>query len=139
MINKYISINSDLSDGVFDGQYRGGIYFTMGPLSIHQFNEFANFGINGLRMFQYIRTKQGLNTDKTKQHFRTWIHVENKNLYDWFGVHQSTKWETCQHKKPIKKFSNSGNGFRRPATSNNKGQIGNFLNLKIFPDRASVF
>ena len=93
MINKYISINSDPSNEIFDDQYRGNIYFTKGPLSIHQFNEFANFGINGLRLFQYIRTKQGLNTDKTKQHFRTWIHVENKNLYDWFGVHQSTKWE----------------------------------------------
>ena len=93
MINKYISIKSDKSDGIFDNQYIGNIYFTKGPLSIHQFNEFANFGINGLRLFQYIRTKQGLNTDKTKQHFRTWIHVENKNLYDWFGVHQSTKWE----------------------------------------------
>ena len=99
MINKYISIKSDKSDGIFDNQYIGNIYFTKGPLSIHQFNEFANFGINGLRLFQYIRTKQGLNTDKTKQHFRTWIHVENKNLYDWFGVHQSTKWELLKKMK----------------------------------------
>ena len=99
MINKYISINSDPSNEIFDDQYRGNIYFTKGPLSIHQFNEFANFGINGLRLFQYIRTKQGLNTDKTKQHFRTWIHVENKNLYDWFGVHQSTKWELLKKMK----------------------------------------
>ena len=99
MINKYISINSDPSNEIFDDQYRGNVYFTKGPLSIHQFNEFANFGINGLRMFQYIRTKQGLNTDKTKQHFRTWVHVENKNLYDWFGVHQSTKWELLKKMK----------------------------------------
>ena len=99
MINKYISINSDPSNEIFDDQYRGNVYFTKGPLSIHQFNEFANFGINGLRLFQYIRTKQGLNTDKTKQHFRTWIHVENKNLYDWFGVHQSTKWELLKKMK----------------------------------------
>ena len=93
MINKYISIKSDESDNLFDRAYDEGIYFTMGPLSIHQFNEFANFGINGLRLFQYIRTKQGINPDKTKRHYRAWIHVENKNLYDWFGVHQSTKWE----------------------------------------------
>ena len=99
MINKYISINSDPSNEIFDDQYRGNVYFTKGPLSIHQFNEFANFGINGLRLFQYIRTKQGLNTDKTKQHFRTWIHMENKNLYDWFGVHQSTKWELLKKMK----------------------------------------
>ncbi len=94
MINKYISIKSDKSDNdIFDGQYRGGIYFTRGLLSIHQFNEFAKFGINGLRMFQYIRTKQGLNIDKSQKHPRVWVHVDNKNLYDWFGVHQSTKWE----------------------------------------------
>ena len=68
-------------------------------MSIHQFNEFANFGINGLRLFQYIRTKQGLNTDKTKRHYKVWIHVENKNLYDWFGVHQSTKWELLKKMK----------------------------------------
>ena len=101
MINKYISINSDPSDEIFEGQYRNDadIYFTSGPLSIHQFNEFANFGINGLRLFQYIRTKQGLNTDKTKRHYKVWIHVENKNLYDWFGVHQSTKWELLKKMK----------------------------------------
>ena len=93
MINKYISIKSDPSDELFDRAYDEGIYFTMGPISIYQFNEFANFGINGLRLFQYIRTKQGINPDKTKRHYRAWIHVENKNLYDWFGVHQSTKWE----------------------------------------------
>ena len=95
MINKYISINSDPSDEVFEGQYRNDadIYFTMGPLSIFQFNEFARFGINGLRIFQYIRTKQGLNPNKDEKHPRVWIHIENKNLYDWFGVHQSTKWE----------------------------------------------
>ena len=99
MINKYISINSDPSNEIFDDQYRGNVYFTKGPLSIHQFNEFANFGINGLRLFQYIRTKQGLNLDKTKRHYKVWIHVENKNLYDWFGVHQSTKWELLKKMK----------------------------------------
>jgi|TARA_Y100000034_G_C6778887_1_gene347936 hypothetical protein len=99
MINKYISIKSDPSDELFDRAYDEGIYFTMGPISIYQFNEFANFGINGLRLFQYIRTKQGVNPDKTKRHYRTWVHVENKNLYDWFGVHQSVKWELLKKMK----------------------------------------
>ena len=84
----------------YGGSFVGeNIHFIMGPLSIYQFNQFAEHGLCAVRLFQYIRTKQGLNTDKTKQHFRTWIHVENKNLYDWFGVHQSTKWELLKKMK----------------------------------------
>ena len=32
---------------------------TMGPISIYQFREFSKFGINALRLFQYIKTIQG--------------------------------------------------------------------------------
>jgi len=35
------------------------ITYTMGPISIHQFNEFSKFGVNALRILQYIRTQQG--------------------------------------------------------------------------------
>ena len=37
-----------------------GVFFTMGPISINQFSEFSKYGVNALRIFQYIRTKQGL-------------------------------------------------------------------------------
>ena len=36
-----------------------GVFFTLGKLSFYQFNEFYKIaGINGLRLFQYIRTKR---------------------------------------------------------------------------------
>jgi|TARA_Y100000310_G_scaffold340191_1_gene435141 hypothetical protein len=93
MINNKYNIKSKSPTEIFDRAYDDGIYFTMGPISIHQFNEFSRHGINGLRILQYIRTKQGLNLDRNEKRPTTWVHVENKNLYDWFGVHQSTKWE----------------------------------------------
>ena len=37
-----------------------GVYFTMGPLSIYQFAEFSKCGMGALKLFQYIKTKEGL-------------------------------------------------------------------------------
>lgn len=68
----------------------GKITYTMGPISIHQFSEFSKHGVNALRIFQFIRTKQGLqsrNRDTTKE----WVIVDNKTLYKWFGVWYSKK------------------------------------------------
>jgi hypothetical protein len=74
------------------------IHFTMGPLSIYQFNQFAEHGLCALRLFQYIRTKQGLVYGnkpeyKGKDTSHKWVYIDNKNLYDWFGLHQPTKWK----------------------------------------------
>ena len=62
-----------------------GVYFTMGPLSIYQFAEFSKCGMGALKLFQYIKTKEGL----TKEN---WVSVENVNAYKWFGLSPSSKW-----------------------------------------------
>ena len=38
---------------------------------------------------------------KGKDTSHLWIYIDNKNLYNWFGLHQSTKW------KLLKKLSDS--------------------------------
>ena len=83
------------------------IHFTMGPLSIYQFNQFAEHGLCAVRLFQYIKTKQGLVYGskpeyKGKDTSHKWVYMDNKNLYDWFGLHQSTKW------KLLKQLSKNG-------------------------------
>ena len=37
-----------------------GVYFTRGPMYINHFYEISKCGINALRLYQYIRTVQGL-------------------------------------------------------------------------------
>ncbi len=61
------------------------VYFTMGPLSIYQFSEFSKCGIGALKLFQYIKTKEGLTKEK-------WCVVDNVNAYKWFGLSPSSKW-----------------------------------------------
>ena len=50
-----------------------GVYFTMGPISINQFAEFSKHGLGAIRLFQYIKTLQGLTKEK-------WIKVDNVNM-----------------------------------------------------------
>ncbi len=57
----------------------------MGPISIYQFAEFSKCGLGALKLFQYIKTKEGLTKDK-------WVVVDNVNAYKWFGLSASTKW-----------------------------------------------
>ena len=52
----------------------------MGPISIYQFREFSKFGINALRLFQYIKTIQGLQKLQNSKH-EHWVKVENVNLH----------------------------------------------------------
>jgi hypothetical protein len=81
-----------------------GVHFTMGPVSINQFNQFAKYGVNGLRIFQFIITKEGFErpykNKPNNQHF--FIRVDNKKLYEWFGVNRSKKWLL------LKKLENDG-------------------------------
>tara|TARA_B100000029_G_C17261554_1_gene846495 strand:+ start:151 stop:552 length:402 start_codon:yes stop_codon:yes gene_type:complete len=91
----------------YKGNFEGDVHFIMGPLSIYQFNQFANHGLCAVRLFQYIRTKQGLVYGskpefKGKDTSHKWIYIDNKNLYDWFGLHQPTKW------KLLKQLSETG-------------------------------
>ena len=97
---KYNNINTELDEdeGKYKGNFEGDVNFMLGPISIYQFNQFADHGLCAVRLFQYIRTKQGLVYNK-KPEFRgkdtshLWVYIDNKNLYDWFGLHQSTKWK----------------------------------------------
>ena len=82
----------------YGGNFIGDVHFTMGPLSIYQFNQFAEHGLCAVRLFQYIKTKQGLVYGskpeyKGKDTSHKWVYMDNKNLYEWFGLHQSTKWK----------------------------------------------
>ena len=91
----------------YKGNFEGDVHFIMGPLSIYQFNAFADHGLCAVRLFQYIRTKQGLvyghrKEFKGKDTSNKWIYVDNKNLYNWFGLHQPTKW------KLLKQLSETG-------------------------------
>ena len=66
------------------------ITFTMGPISIHQFNEFSKYGLSALRIFQYIRTQQGLRS-RARGNYKDWVVLGNKHLYNTFGVWYSKK------------------------------------------------
>ena len=105
MNNNIIDSTTDLDDK-YNSNFVGDVNFTMGPVSIYQFNLFAEHGLCALRLFQYIKTKQGLVYGKKpefkgKDTSHLWIYIDNKNLYNWFGLHQSTKW------KLLKKLSDS--------------------------------
>ena len=97
---KYNNIKTQLDEGEekYLGNFDGDVNFIMGPISIYQFNAFADHGLCAVRLFQYIRTKQGL-VYGSKAEFRgkdtshLWVYIDNKNLYDWFGLHQPTKWK----------------------------------------------
>lgn len=79
-----------------------GVDFTMGPVYFNQFNHFAKHGVNALRIFQFIITKEGLERKNPKvQEAHKFIKLDNKKLYEWFGVGRSKKW------KILKKLSDS--------------------------------
>ena len=58
---------------------------TMGPISIYQFGEFSKYGVNALRLFQYIKTIQGLQKRQNSKH-EHWVKVGNVKPYTWFGL-----------------------------------------------------
>jgi hypothetical protein len=103
----YITIDDDKDDQKYNCNFEGDVNFIMGPLSIYQFNQFADYGLCAVRLFQYIRTKQGLTYGfkkeyKGKDTSHLFVYIDNKNLYDWFGLHQPTKW------KLLKKLQEDG-------------------------------
>ena len=97
--NIQTNLNSptEKEDTRYSGNFDGDIHMTMGPISLYQFNEFASHGLMALRLFQYIKTKQGLVYGskpqyKGKDTSHLWVYVDNKNLYDWVGLSQPSKW-----------------------------------------------
>ena len=72
---KYNNIKTQLDEdeGKYLGNFNGDVNFIMGPISIYQFNAFADHGLCAVRLFQYIRTKQGL-VMVVKQNSKVKIH-----------------------------------------------------------------
>lgn len=97
---KYNNIIYDQEPDVekYNSNFRGDVNYMMGPISIFQFNQFAEHGLCAVRLFNYIKTKQGLVYGKKpefkgKDTSHLWVYIDNKNLYDWYGLHQPTKWK----------------------------------------------
>ena len=84
-----------------------GVYFTMGPLSIYQFSEFSKCGMGALKLFQYIKTKEGLTKEK-------WVVVDNVNAYKWFGLSTSSKWRAIVKLRKKKLIKVDGSIGRSP-------------------------
>ena len=70
-----------------------GVTFTRGPMHINHFYEISKHGVNALRVYQYIRTIQGLRYKGPEENSHRWVKVDNKKLYEWFGVSQPKKWD----------------------------------------------
>ena len=73
--------------------FYSGVTFTKGPMHINHFYEISLCGVNALRLYQYIRTIQGLRYPGKIENSHLPIKVDNKKLYEWFGVNPSKKWE----------------------------------------------
>ena len=72
------------------------MHFIMGPISIYQFNAFADHGLCAVRLFHIRINKVCLCSKaefKGKDTSHLWVYIDNKNSYDWFGLHQPTKWK----------------------------------------------
>ena len=69
-------------------------------------------GINALRLYQYIRTVQGLKWPSLNETSHKPVKIDNKKLYEWFGVGPNKKWEAiCKlEKKKIIKVQRGGRG-----------------------------
>tara|TARA_Y100000310_G_C20412709_1_gene682801 strand:+ start:317 stop:631 length:315 start_codon:yes stop_codon:yes gene_type:complete len=89
-----------------DHKYKG-VQFTMGPISIYQFAEFSKCGMGAIKLFQYIKTKEGLTKEK-------WCVVDNVNAYKWFGLSTSSKWRAIKKLKEKKLIKVDGSKGRAP-------------------------
>ena len=70
-----------------------GVTFTRGPMHINHFYEISKCGVNALRLYQYIRTIQGLKYPGKEESSHRPVKIDNKKLYEWFGVGPNKKWE----------------------------------------------
>ena len=70
-----------------------GVTITTGPMHITISFEISKCEDNDLRLYQYIRTIQGLKYPGAAENSHLPVKVDNKNLYAWFGVGPTKKWE----------------------------------------------
>ena len=62
-------------------------------MHINHFYEISKCGVNALRLYQYIRTIQGLKYPGKEENSHRPVKIDNKRLYEWFGVGPNKKWE----------------------------------------------
>ena len=93
-------------------EFTEGVTFTRGPMHINHFYEISKCGVNALRLYQYIRTIQGLKYPGAAENSHKPVKIDNKKLYEWFGVGPNKKWEAiCKlEKKKIIEVKRSGRG-----------------------------
>ena len=89
--HKNIESNNQHNHSLYDG-----VFFTKGPMHINHFYEISKCGVNALRLYQYIRTVQGLKYPTQKETSHLPVKVDNKKLYEWFGVGPNKKWEALK-------------------------------------------
>ena len=107
-----IRLNKKHNTPAVDVELYQGVYFSRGPMHINHFYEISKCGVNALRLYQYIRTIQGLKYPGAVESSHQWVKVDNKKLYDWFGVGPNKKWEAiCKlEKRKILQVERGGPG-----------------------------
>ena len=83
-----ISTDEDKEEQKYNCNFKGDVNFIMGPLSIYQFNKFAEHGLCAVRLEEIF-----------EKYASSVVYIDNKNLYDWFGLHQPTKWKLLKKLK----------------------------------------
>lgn len=99
--------NNPPPDSIYEG-----VTFTRGPMHINHFYEISKCGVNALRLYQYIRTIQGLKYPGKNENSHLPVKVDNKKLYEWFGVGPNKKWEALKklEAKKILEVDRKGKG-----------------------------
>jgi hypothetical protein len=83
------------------------VYFTMGPISIYQFAEFSKCGMGAIKLYQYIKTTEGLTKSR-------WVKVDNVNAEKWFGLSSSSKWRAIKKLRERKLIEVESSNGRAP-------------------------
>lgn len=80
------------------------------PVSVHHINEFIKQGRDAVRLFAYIKVKMSMMKLKTDDVF---IPISNKEVEEWFGLHQPHKWTAIAKLEAAKLIAVKRNGSGR--------------------------
>ena len=77
---------------------KGAGKFIRGPISLYQLNEFIKCGVNAVRIFAFIRHKEGKLYSKglLPKDTHTFIKIDNKEAEQIVGLHRSHKWRSLR-------------------------------------------
>jgi len=69
--------------------------FIRGPLDIYQINKFLEHGVNAVRIFLYIRMREGqlVSAKELGPKEHTFIPLDNKTTEAMIVLHKSRKWD----------------------------------------------